>query len=272
MYPVVSEKTNFFINEDGYMMECPNGSCYLLSDELYLAMEMLDGKHKLPIQNMDDDEMEKLLETLGELGAIRNTHFRTDGWYTMFSLFFFEKEQFLKRQRICKKISNFLFYGTIPISLLIATIACIKNPVESITMDFKWVIYWAIILLSSVTHEVAHAIAAIASTGCSVTEVGVTMLKFIPIGAYVSIEIEELDTPLLDKLKIHSAGIQADILLSSILFLMSRYTGYKETIEIGAMMTIIMVISNLLPMPSYKLDGYYIVNTLREMKRKREKV
>lgn len=264
-YPVKSDQLTFYeTNNNEYIMKCADESIYVISQELYEALDKLDGKKPLYINGLSNEESEVITKALCELSIIRTKRYRQDGWYTLWSLYFFSKQQINQCQKICNQLANFIYFGSIPTAISIFLIAFMKEPTGN--KGFSWIVYWLFILVSLVIHEGGHAIAAIAAAPqCYITEIGVTFFKVFPIGAYVS--IEEGNATSIQKLKIYAAGVETELIYAAVMFLISRYSDFHKTFEICTIITLFMVASNLIPY--WDLDGQYLLKIIKEIKKRK---
>lgn len=113
--------------------------------------------------------------------------------------------------------------------------------------------------LSIAAHEFGHLL-ALASFGYDIYDAGILLLGIIPMGAYVA-HNEKQQTSRRAKIQIALAGIEMNILLAGLFFIVSAYAGvYSEMLVIIGCLNIALALLNIIP--AHGLDGELALSAL----------
>lgn len=234
--------------EEGFFLSNEHGEEHEIPYELFCELMKADGSHKLRLPK-------NLILDLEEEGILSTGRFVKDGWINRYILFVVGGQAKAFRP-VCRWINILLPYGAVFLFLLgVLGKLCVKaEPGGHLILS----LYYGMLIASMVAHECGHMTAAVAS-GCRVTDMGILLLGPVPVGAYTAYQ-QTGDRPLREKIQLSLAGIEVNLMLAGLFFLISLFCPGADTWRMAAEVNIVLVLLNLLPVQG--LDGECVVSDL----------
>lgn len=268
MMPVLNDVDIFEISNYGrkkYMLETTKG-IFHITEALYRALQNLDGHTPLVIDGLTQKETNSVLKTLVTVGIVRTSRWRKEHPYRYLTLFLVGNKANEYVRPICKTLYGAFHKCILPIALGFWGVGYFL-PYEN-ACDGGVIAYFLLLLFSTLFHELGHSIPALGinKAKCSVDEIGVVFWNLVPVGLYISCSLYRESIRPKDQMRIVVGGFEADILLSSILYLLSRLFS-SETFLFGAALNLIMGMTNMLPYG--KNDGDLLLKLWREKRREK---
>ena len=260
MYPMLRENVALQKHRDPqtgqmtYIAENVDGKRFIISKRLYRALSNADGTHPLQLPHQGRGLIPKLRKDK-LIYTSRFVHFR--GPLFGFILTPIPKKAD-KLRRVCRPIAKALPF--VSILMLIVGICMRLDFRTSHTYDAggyyeTWLLLLLIVLIV-LLHELGHVITGI-SAGYKIRSLGVLLLIFVPIGAYISRNDEEDEEkiPKTDRLQFDLGGVEMNMLAAGILLILSvmPFHDLSFLLVMAANVSIMMVFLNLLP--GFGLDG-----------------
>lgn len=259
MYPMVKEGVSIgtFEDEDSgvthYYIENSNGDEFEISHRLWLALLNADGTKPLDLPN----EGRRILPTLKRHGLIRTSRFVREGGVFSRFIIFPISNKLEKGCQFCRGINTVLPVAAI---LILAISVCLMFFDGVSAGDyFNWWLYYGILVMSLTLHEIGHLIAGLAY-GYKIRDTGILLLGIIPIGAYLAYDDSENDPTWKEKMQLFLAGIEVNLLVAGICFLLSRLddSTLSAAMFLAAKINLILAGVNLLPVQG--LDGEFALS------------
>ena len=210
-----------------------------------------------------DDEYEE--EKSWEEMTFWERHLRFDGLLAMNGIVMFRVSgrTCRKLRPICRFLAPLLTVLTVATVISAVVIKCINGPLNAYGVTPACEIL--IMLLSLVIHEFGHLIAAMGYGYYDPDgiDMGILLLSVLPIGMYVEAGDEYLeDTNKTNETVFLLDGCAMNILLASVCFMISSYTGSDVLARISGI-NFALGITNLFPW--YGLDGDKIIANLLDL-------
>lgn len=266
--PVLNDVDIFEINNYGrkkYMLETTEG-IFHITEALYRALQNLDGHTPLVIDGLTQKETNAVLKTLVTVGIVRTSRWSENYPYKFLTVYWLGNKANKYLRPICRKLYRLFHKFILPVSFGFLLIGCHLS-YES-AYDSSILTYFLLLLLSTLFHELGHTIAALGidKTRSSVDEIGIVFWKPLIVGLYISCSMDRKKIRLIEQIRIIIGGIEADILVSSILFLLSRLFS-TEAFLFGAGLNLILAVTNMLPFEN--TDGDLLLKLWKEKRREK---
>lgn len=258
MYPRLCagvELGSYVTGEDSaeqYYAVNPEGKEYTVSRDIFDVLQGADGTAPLGLKGSHARALE---EKLKKANLITTRRLVIDGMWNRFILF--TPGRCSRRRRAAAALLNTVLPWLSPAVLLLGIAVTVKYPICAGT-QFHAMVYYCALFLSLSLHELGHYHAAIAY-GHKVTDVGITLLGILPLGAYVAFHDKKESRR--RRLQLVLAGIEMNLFCAGV-FLLIRY-GFPElsfTFLLLAAMNVVLALVNLLPCSG--LDGELALSAL----------
>lgn len=230
-----------------YYVKNADDTEFEISHRLWTALLQADGTGPLDLP----DQGKTILPVLKEHGIVQTSRLVKDdeSLFSRFILFPIRSES--KNNNTWYRALN----AALPImSLLIFSIGLYLMFSEGAYRGYgfnSWV-YYGILIASVIMHEAGHLISGLAY-GYDISETGILLLGFVPVGAYVA-HSGKNDATKAQRVQFALSGIEADLLIAGICLIASRlYESLSLTFIAGAYINVLLAGSNLLPTEG--LDG-----------------
>lgn len=268
MFPMLSDDVELkeIVTQDDnpneYYAEFLDGHVYPLSESTYYALQNADGTHELDLS--DSRRPHRLLRNLKMNHVITTRRFVCRGLISRIVL--------MPIGRRAQQVHNVavIINTVLPVSscfLFLVGVLVTLFPQQmyweyfATGSTFVWIVlYYAILAISIIFHELGHMIAAIAY-GQKVREFGILILCFIkPIGAYVAY-VQDEDLEKKRKIQISLSGIEMNLLLVGFFLIMNSVLPFFTVLwYTGAIMNGLLVVLNLIP--AFGLDGEHVLSAI----------
>lgn len=282
MLPDISPNIEIF-TENGEKYSVFNqktGKTYLIGKLEYYVLRHLDGTKTLEdlksmVGNLTEQQIRLLIEQFEKIGFIRGEEPKRKFNLIKMRKGLFNGNRLINPQKYIWKFLNFsIIYLSVPIFLLGLFYALLNYEMASLfttgnifTPDALLLIPFILIVLS--LHEMGHAVVA-RCNGVNVPEIGIMLYWFMPC-AYTNLSSITFQKKRIKRIVILLAGILVNLQLAGICLLLLSVLPSSVHIYLGwaAIANISLILMNTLWV--IKLDGYFILEQLLEMKRLREK-
>lgn len=237
-----------------YYVENAVGDEFEIDCRLYRALSKADGTKPLDLP----DKGKQILPLLKKYGVVQTSRFiQCDGPFNRFILF--STGNTLRYAGPLCKVLNFIlpiasiFFFTIGISL------SVFGGMHT-EYDYNLWLYSVLFVFSLALHELGHLIAGLAYD-YKISDVGVLLVSIFPVGGYVSYDERE-GSSRTEKIQMALAGIEMDLLFAGVCFLfaITQCNQVATTMNVVAIMSLLMVGINLLPISGF--DGEAALSAL----------
>jgi len=284
--PMLNRDLKIHIVKSGiFLRNTNNKRTYHIGELEYKILSTFDGKHtidelkEINAEYMNEKQFEEFVFYANANGLLERENKSPKG----FDIFKIRKPlycpmNFLHEGKLLNILKLFLIVGSlVSLAILAWFISSRATIIFQIlfTNDYLQVVnilyYFASIFIIGFFHEMGHAIMIVASGG-NVFEMGVMLNYFHP-AFYVDITGVEQIKSKQSRILVWIAGIMSEIIIALPTMLLAFYEKsplyLNEFLIIFNILNTSMMIFNLLFV--IKLDGYYILSELLEMKGLREK-
>ena len=258
MYPMIkSGVTLGTFHYDGsddthYYMENADGEMFEISQHLWDLLLHTDGTH---FPNLLDESGE-LLSLLKRHGILQTSRFcREEGAFNRFILFQFDRG--IRRFSVLCKLLN----AVLPLAAIVIFplgVFFMGSYKEHIDVSFSMLLYVALVICSSVLHEMGHVIAGLAYR-VKMIDAGILLFGVFPVGAYVYHNKKKSATTR-ERIQFYLAGIEMNLILAGIFLLAAvALAGVQSlTLIMAANINVYLALINLFPIS--RLDGEAILS------------
>lgn len=229
-------------SETHYFVENEWEERFEISYQVYIELLQADGTHPIHISK-------SVLEEMKKEEILTTSRYVFEGIISRFLLIPLGKN-LAKFQPICRWINVAL---PLLATLLFAVSVFAKRRFDpSAGSDLNLMIYAILMLFSVIVHEAGHLVAGI-SYGYRFAHMGILLLVFLPIGAYVTYDDKkELDRS--SQVQFSLAGIEANVLMAAVCLLLSiKSSALDMTFVMVANINMLLVVLNILP--GFGFDG-----------------
>lgn len=261
MYPMLKEGafTWSFYDEyteaTHYYAENAAGDEFEINRRLYDSLCKADGTKPLDLP----DKGKGILPMLIKCDLVQTSRLiQGDGSFNRFVLFPIGNT-LRKFRPLCKVLNCVLPFVSIFFFAIGIALAVFSDRQIGYT-DFSLWLYSVLFVFSLALHELGHLIAGLAF-GYKISDVGILLVGAFPIGGYVSYDERE-GASRTEKIQMALAGIEMDLLFAGVcsLFAMTQCNQVAATLNVIAIMNLLMVGMNLLPISEF--DGETALSAL----------
>lgn len=256
MHPMLNENVSLYYEEADttrYFVENAEGKRMMVGPMLYKALLNADGTHPLELP----DQGRQVLPVLKEYGVVRTSRFvQFQGIHNGFTLIPIKNGE-SKHRRLYQRLNAALPVVSILMFVLGICLALCHFDMDSDNVNC-W-LFCAMVLASVLLHECGHLLAGMAC-GCQCSELGILLLGFLPVGAYVAIN-EDKEVGKRGKVQMYLAGIEMNLLIAGVCLILASFnTDLSFTMLMCAGVNIQLAVINLLPAAG--MDGEQALSTL----------
>lgn len=243
-----------------YYVQNRDGDEYEISEDVFQALKHADGLHDLAEEGI----LQETLDKLEGFKIITKHRYMPGGVSSSFALFVVDAARL--RNLWLFHILNFLLPGISIITMLVGIILWFQHG-DVIDGNVNLLVFYIGIAISAFLHEVGHLIAAV-SYGSKSMEVGISLMWFIPTGAYVT--HDKLETrSVKERIQVSMAGLETNCLLVGIIFILRvLLDSLPETLLWIGLVNVALVFYNLLPL--FGSDGEKLLEELLGVKNYRK--
>ncbi len=252
MYPVLKEGVSIgtFQYEGSdtthYYIENADGEEFEISRRLWDALLKADGTHPLDLPGNG----RRILSKLKRHGLVRTSRFvQDDGFFNRFILFPISNR--LETGRLFFRAINAALPAVAILAFAIGIYVTALEGSES-GYNFSWWLYYGLIILSLVLHELGHLIAGLAY-GYRISDTGILLLGIIPLGAYVAHENKK-DATKAEKIQFALAGVEVNLLMAGICLLLAMQS-YQWSLTFFSVANVNVILAGVNLLPASGLDG-----------------
>ncbi len=258
-YPKIHNWIVFRKTKDGEYeaYDYMNEESYILGSRIGYFAKHLDGKTDpfSIIRRLSDENVAMLLRRLDKLGFLRRSRFFSASFGELYCTVFTPKS--MRRKTTVSAFLNKLLQ-TLFLPAFIAGSYAFFSKLPKLSGGMVLLNCILGIVGGMILHEIGHMIASLAYGG-QVFEAGV-MLRIVLPGAYVMMDNSSVKDPL-KRAQINAAGIEANLLLSGILFMIaSNFAWNSEGFFFSALLNAELALTNLILVDG--LDGAGVVSDL----------
>ena len=252
MYPVLKEGVSIgtFQYEGSdtthYFIENADGEEFEISKRLWNALLQADGTRPLNLP----DNGRRILPKLKKHGLVRTSRFvKDEGIFNR--LILFPIGNGMQAHRLAFKAINAVLPA---VSILIFAIGIYVTVSEGkgSGYNFSWWLYYGLIALSIVFHELGHLVAGLAY-GYKISDTGILLLGIIPLGAYVAHE-DKKDATRAEKMQFALAGVEVNLLIAGICLLLAMQS-YQWSLTMFSVANVNVILAGINLLPASGLDG-----------------
>lgn len=252
MHPMLRDDVVLKIQqeEDGEILYCAQtpDADYIISPQLYQALEKLDGTRPLDWP----DQGRRILPKLKEAGLVRTSRLvRSGGLLSRFILFSCGRKNG-KTSTIASVLN-----AALPIAaVLIFVFAVVLFKTSGLITGLHYNI-WAYVLVTVISvflHELGHYISCRAY-GYEVSDISILLLSVLPVGVCVTVE-NLRNEPKGRQVQLYLAGVEMNLLfagMSLLSALVLRDSSLAGLLVAAANLNVVFAATNLLPISG--LDG-----------------
>ena len=234
-----------------YYVENEYGEEFEIGRGLWNALLQADGTKPLDLP----DGGKKILPELKRYELVSTSRFvLDDGLFNRFILFIFGS-RVRGSSVVYRRINAAL--PMVSVLILASSICLMKLYGAEPGGEFSWWLYYILILGSITLHEAGHLVAGLAY-GYTITDAGILLFGFIPIGAYVANEEKE-EVSAAEEIQFALAGVEMNLLIAGVFFLIAILNDLISlTMVLAAKTNLYLASTNLLPV--FELDGEYALS------------
>lgn len=242
--------------ETEYVAENADGEVFEISYDIYKALLHADGTRPMKFRNSEQD----IISLLESNGLVQTSRFvLEEKGFNRFILFAIGSRA-NKYRLLCGMINRILPFISI-LSFLIGIMLILNSP-SSFDDEFHWGVYYILLILSLVLHELGHLVAGIAA-GYKCSDAGIILVGKVPVGAYVAHE-DKANATKSEKLGMAFAGVEFNLLIFGILIMVSFLCSRMSyTLISVANINVLLTMINIIPAEG--LDGEFALSALLEM-------
>lgn len=253
MYPMLKDGVGIYPLEDvesgeiTYCVENKEGEEFEISERLYKALLCLDGTAPLQM----GDETYELTSELKKHGIIRTSRYeKTKGLTSTFTVFPIGPRA-AKYEWLCRILNRILPFAAV-IWFAAGVHILLHTPWIYFADGMNLPVFYGLLIFSLFAHETGHLIAGIAK-GYEFSEMGILLLWFWPIGAYVS-EVVRKGERKKESVQKYLAGVEVNLMLAGIYFALAPASGEVQgTVVTVGVTNVLLIFLNLLLIKG--LDG-----------------
>lgn len=281
--PCISHEIDLFERKGGggFTYNKTTKSSFSLGKTEYAVIKKMDGTRTADeisklFESVSMAEIDRIINDFEKVGFIKGKEQKARTNILKVKIRLFNPDKYLKQEGLFIKLLYYcIVYLTIPIFLIGILIATLNN-INLLTLNVSVVLgtltlplCMLIVLVSISLHEMAHAFVA-KYNGAIIPEIGIMLYWFMPC-AYTSIGGISSIQSKYKRITFKAAGVLLNLqLVGWGLISLSFVSGRISEILIGIIyINAILFISNLLIF--LKLDGYYILEEILDIKSLREK-
>lgn len=252
MYPILKEGVSFgiFQYEDSniihYYIENNNGEEFEISHRLWKALLHADGTKPLDLPNKGKGVIPKL-KKYGFVQTSRFIHDESD--INRFILFPIGRK--CQNSSFIYKLINALL-PVISILIFLIGVHFINSAAECTEINCNLWLYYGLVIISIVLHEVGHLVAGI-TYNYKISDIGLLLFGILPVGGYISYE-DKKDVTIFEQIQFSLAGIEMNLLIAGVCWLIATKIYSQQFLLYSiAKFNVLSAVINCLPASG--LDG-----------------